>query len=136
MFNERIVPIVGLKWGTRLALSQLALSQVEGVEGLALSQVEGVARFSSGISPTIGVGLIHELALQSALSNGKMLRISTGALHLSSSDLTTPKTLWGEAFRLFLLTIAFDNFPNGVSPGLWDIWRENHQLSLLILANG
>jgi hypothetical protein len=41
-----------------------------------------------------------------------MLRISTGALHLSSSDLTTPKTLWGEAFRLFLLTIAFDNFPD------------------------
>ena len=40
-----IVPIVGLKWGTR------------------------VARFSSGISPTIGVRLIHELALQSALSN-------------------------------------------------------------------
>jgi hypothetical protein len=37
--------MVGLKWGTR------------------------VARFSSGISPTIGVGLIHELALQSALSN-------------------------------------------------------------------
>ena len=77
MFNERIVPIVGLKWGTRLALSQLALSQLalsqvegaEGVEGLALSQAEGVARFSSGISPTIGVGLIHELALQSALSN-------------------------------------------------------------------
>ncbi|WP_043996648.1 MULTISPECIES: hypothetical protein [Microcystis] len=97
MFNERIVPIVGLKWGTRLALSQLALSQVEGVEGLALSQVEGVARFSSGISPTIGVGLIHELALQSALSNGKMLRISTGALHLSSSDLTTP-------FYLFIST--------------------------------
>ncbi|MCZ8046096.1 MAG: hypothetical protein O9290_05375, partial [Microcystis sp. LE19-41.2A] len=88
VFNERIVPIVGLKWGTR------------------------VARFSSGISPTIGVGLIHELALQSALSNGKMLRISTGALHLSSSDLTTPKTLWGATFRLFLLTIAFDNFPD------------------------
>ncbi|BAG05340.1 unknown protein [Microcystis aeruginosa NIES-843] len=82
------MPIVGLKWGTR------------------------VARFSSGISPTIGVGLIHELALQSALSNGKMLRISTGALHLSSSDLTTPKTLWGATFRLFLLTIAFDNFPD------------------------
>ena len=57
VFNERIVPIVGLKSGTRLALSQLALSQAEGVEG--------VARFSSGISPTIGVGLIHELALQS-----------------------------------------------------------------------
>jgi hypothetical protein len=56
--------------------------------------------------------LAVELALQSALSNGKMLRISTGALHLSSSDLTTPKTLWGATFRLFLLTIAFDNFPD------------------------
>jgi len=33
-------------------------------------------------------------------------------LHLSSSDLTTPKTLWGATFRLFLLTIAFDNFPD------------------------
>ena len=74
VFNERIVPIVGLKWGTRLALSQ----------------VEGVARFSSGISPKIGVGLIHELALQSALSNWKMLRISWEHCIFPLLNLTTP----------------------------------------------